>query len=164
MNQDAGFNDALDRPLNLGAQDAEDLQVISSLTQDAVLTVDDLKWSRAERQLVFLLKRFRWEDVELAKQQGRDPERVQSLLVIQNATGLASQAIDRKQADIVLSLMSLEFSGAVDGVGDLILTFSGDGALKVQVDGLDVALRDVTRPYVAPSKQVPNHDARSTHL
>ena len=159
MNQDAGFNDALDRPLNLGAQGAEDLQVISSLTQDAVLTVDDLKWSRAERQLVFLLKRFRWEDVELAKQQGRDPERVQSLLVIQNATGLASQGIDRKQADIVLSLMSLEFSGAVDGVGDLILTFSGDGALKVQVDGLDVALRDVTRPYVAPSKQVPNHDA-----
>jgi hypothetical protein len=159
MNQDAGFNDALDRPLNLGAQDAEDLQVISSLTQDAVLTVDDLKWSRAERQLVFLLKRFRWEDVELAKQQGRDPERVQSLLVIQNATGLASQGIDRKQADIVLSLMSLEFSGAVEGVGDLILTFSGDGALKVQVDGLDVALRDVTRPYVAPSKQVPNHDA-----
>ena len=159
MNQDAGFNDALDRPLNLGAQDAEDLQVISSLTQDAVLTVDDLKWSRAERQLVFLLKRFRWEDVELAKQQGRDPERVQSLLVIQNATGLASQGIDRKQADIVLSLMSLEFSGAVDGVGDLILTFSGDGALKVQVDGLDVALRDVTRPYVAPSKQVPNHNA-----
>jgi hypothetical protein len=159
MNQDAGFNDALDRPLNLGAQDAEDLQVISSLTQDAVLTVDDLKWSHAERQLVFLLKRFRWEDVELAKQQGRDPERVQSLLVIQNATGLASQGIDRKQADIVLSLMSLEFSGAVDGVGDLILTFSGDGALKVQVDGLDVALRDVTRPYVAPSKQVPNHDA-----
>jgi hypothetical protein len=159
MNQDAGFNDALDRPLNLGAQDAEDLQVISSLTQDAVLTVDDLKWSRAERQLVFLLKRFRWEDVELAKQQVRDPERVQSLLVIQNATGLASQGIDRKQADIVLSLMSLEFSGAVDGVGDLILTFSGDGALKVQVDGLDVALRDVTRPYVAPSKQVPNHDA-----
>ncbi|MGB1576210.1 MAG: DUF2948 family protein [Paracoccaceae bacterium] len=159
MTQDAGFNDALDRPLNLGAQDTEDLQVISSLTQDAVLTVDDLKWSRAERQLVFLLKRFRWEDVELAKQQGRDPERVQSLLVIQNATGLASQGIDRKQLDIVLSLMSLEFSGAEDGVGDLILTFSGDGALKVQIDGLDVALRDVTRPYVAPSKQVPNHDA-----
>ena len=158
MTQDAGFNDALDRPMNLGAQDAEDLQVISSLTQDAVLTVDDLKWSRAERQVVFLLKRFRWEDVELAKQQGRDPERVQSLLVIQNATGLASQGIDRKQADVVLSLMSLEFSGAEDGVGDLVLTFSGDGALKVQVDGLDVALRDVTRPYVAPSKQVPNHD------
>ena len=158
MTQDAGFNDALDRPLNLGAQDAEDLQVISSLTQDAVLTVDDLKWSRAERQVVFLLKRFRWEDVELAKQQGRDPERVQSLLVIQNATGLASQGIDRKQADIVLSLMSLEYSGAEDGVGDLILTFSGDGALKAQVDGLDVALRDVTRPYVAPSRQVPNHD------
>ena len=159
MTQDAGFNDALDRPLNLGAQDAEDLQVISSLTQDAVLTVDDLKWNRAERQVVFLLKRFRWEDVELAKQQGRDPERVQSLLVIQNATGLASQGIDRKRVDIVLSLMSLEFSGAEDGVGDLILTFSGDMALKVQIDGLDVALRDVTRPYVAPSKQVPNHDA-----
>ena len=158
MIQDAVFNDALDRPLNLGAQDAEDLQIISSLTQDAILTLDDLNWSRAKRQLVFLLKRFRWEDVELAKLQGRDPERVQSLLVIQNATGLASKGIDRKQADVVLSLMSLEFLGAEDGIGDLILTFSGEGALKVQVDGLVVALRDVTRPYVAPSKQVPNHD------
>ena len=158
MIQDAVFNDALDRPLNLGAQDAEDLQIISSLTQDAILTLDDLNWSRAKRQLVFLLKRFRWEDVELAKLQGRDPERVQSLLVIQNATGLASKGIDRKQADVVLSLMSLEFLGAEDGIGDLILTFSGEGALKVPVDGLVVALRDVTRPYVAPSKQVPNHD------
>ena len=58
MTQDAGFNDALDRPLNLGAQDAEDLQVISSLIQDAVLTVDDIKWNQMERQLVFLLKRL----------------------------------------------------------------------------------------------------------
>jgi hypothetical protein len=158
MIRDAGFNDALDRPLNLGAEDAEDLQVISSLIQDSVLTVDEINWNRTERQLVFLLKRFRWEDAELAKQQGRDPERVKSLLVIQNATGLASQGIDRKQADVILSLMSLEFSGAEDGVGDLILTFSGDGALKVQVDGLDVTLQDVTRPYVAPSKQFPHHD------
>jgi len=158
MTQDAGFNDALDRPLNLGAQDAEDLQVISSLIQDAVLTVDEINWNRMERQAVFLLKRFRWEDVELAKQQGRDPERVKSLLVIQNATGLASHGIDRKQTDAILSLMSLEFSGAEDGVGDMILTFSGDGAMKVQIDGLDITLRDVTRPYVAPSKQVPHHD------
>jgi len=158
MTQDAGFNDALDRPLNLGAQDAEDLQVISSLIQDAVLTVNEINWNRMERQTVFLLKRFRWEDVELAKQQGRDPERVKSLLVIQNATGLASHGIDRKQTDAILSLMSLEFSGAEDGVGDMILTFSGDGAMKVQIDGLDITLRDVTRPYVAPSKQVPHHD------
>jgi len=158
MTQDAGFNDALDRPLNLGAQDAEDLQVISSLIQDAVLTVDEINWNRMERQAVFLLKRFRWEDVELAEKQGRDPERVKSLLVIQNATGLASHGIDRKQTDAILSLMSLEFSGAKDGVGDMILTFSGDGAMKVQIDGLDITLRDVTRPYVAPSKHVPHHD------
>ena len=115
MNQDAGFNDALDRPLNLGAQDAEDLQVISSLTQDAVLTVDDLKWSRAERQVVFLLKRFRWEDVELAKQQGRNPERVQSLLVIQNATGLASQGIDQNRQ--ILSYLSCLLNFRVQRMG-----------------------------------------------
>jgi len=30
--------------------------------------------------------------------------------------------------------------------------------MKVQIDGLDITLRDVTRPYVAPSKQVPHHD------
>lgn len=158
MIQDARFNDTLDRPLNLGAQDSDDLSVVSSLIQDAVLGVGDIKWNRSERQLVVLLKRFRWEDVELAKQQGRDPERVQSLLILHNATQVSSQGIDRSSDDIVLSLLAMEFSGLSDGVGDLILTFSGDGALKVQVDGLDVTLRDVTRPYVAPSKQVPKHD------
>ena len=47
-------------------------------------------------------------------------------------------------------------AGLVNSTGSLYLLLPSDVGL---IDGLDVALRDVTRPYVAPSKQVPNHDA-----
>jgi hypothetical protein len=35
---------------------------------------------------------------------------------------------------------------------------AGDGAIALAVETLDVALRDVTRPYLAPSGKVPAHD------
>jgi hypothetical protein len=39
----------------------------------------------------------------------------------------------------------------------VILTLAGDGAIRLRVEALGVTLKDVTRPYLAPSKSVPNH-------
>ena len=47
---DARFEDGEIGPLNLVARDGEDLQVISALVQDAVLTGADLKWERSKRR------------------------------------------------------------------------------------------------------------------
>ena len=44
------------------------------------------------------------------------------------------------------------------GIGALILTLAGDGAVALDVEALDVRLDDVTRPYRAPSGKVPTHD------
>ena len=37
------------------------------------------------------------------------------------------------------------------------LTLSGDGAIAIEVEALEIMLADVTRPYIAPSKSVPQH-------
>jgi len=37
------------------------------------------------------------------------------------------------------------------------LTLAGDGMIAVEVEALEVLLRDVTRPYVAPSGKLPGH-------
>ena len=75
---DASFEDGRERPLNLGAYEAEDLEVISSLVQDAVFPVTEMSWRVSARRFAILLNRFRWEDRVAAERRGRAYERVQS--------------------------------------------------------------------------------------
>ena len=158
MSQDARFEDGGDRPLNLGALDAEDLQVLSSLVQDAVFPVTEMKWLAAERRFALLLNRFRWEDVPAAERRDRPVERVQALLVVDNVLRVASQGVDRTDGDVILSLLSIAFEPGEDASGEVMLTLAGDGAICLSVEALEVTMKDVTRPYRAPSGHVPAHE------
>ncbi len=153
MTEDARFEDGGDGPVALRALDADDLRVISALVQDAVFPVAEISWDRARRRLALLINRFRWEEAG-----GRGgPERVQSVLVIEDAMLVASQGIDRADSDLVLSILALDWTAAEDGMGRITLVLAGDGAIAVDVEALEVTLRDVTRPYVAPSGKAPRH-------
>ncbi|NSY40766.1 DUF2948 family protein [Leisingera sp. ANG59] len=156
---DASFEDGREAPLNLGALEEEDLKVLSSLLQDAVFPVTEMSWRAAERRFALLVNRFRWEDRDAAERRGRAYERVQSLLVIDNVLGVSSQGVDRKDKDLILSLLSVTFEPGDDGAGHVLLTLAGDGAVRLSVEALEVSLRDVTRPYRAPSGQAPDHGA-----
>lgn len=155
MTDDATFEDGSERPLYLGAMDVEDLQVIASLTQDSVFPITEMTWQATDRRFALLLNRFRWEDHGRAR---HAPERVQSVLVIDNVLRVASQGIDRTDSDTVLSLLALSFEPTGDGAGHLLLTLAGDGAIRLEIEALDVTLKDVTRPYRAASGKVPHHD------
>ena len=155
---DARFEDADEGPLRLIAQEAEDLQVISSLVQDSVLPITEMRYDRKARRFVLLLNRFRWEDKAAAEVSKRDYERVRSLLVVEDVLSVKSYGIDRSDKDMVLSLLSLGFTAGEEGMGVLDLTLAGDGAISIAVEALDIRLEDVSRPYVAPSRQAPNHD------
>jgi hypothetical protein len=155
---DARFQDGGEAPLRLVAQDGEDLKVISTLIQDAVLPVTELKYDAKRRRFAALLNRFRWEDREEAERLGRAYERVRSLLVIEDVRKVQSFGFDRADKDLVLSLLSISFDPGEDGTGRLTLTLAGDGAVALDVEALEVRLDDVTRPYRAPSGRVPSHD------
>lgn len=154
MTEDARFEDGREVPLNLGALDVDDLKVISALCQDAVFPVTEMKWQLRRNRFALLLNRFRWED----RAAGRHaPERVQSVLAFDNVLGVASQGVDRSDRDLVLSLLSVDFDPGDEGAGHVLLTLAGDGAIRLSVEALEVRLKDVTRPYVAPSRSVPDH-------
>lgn len=114
---DASFEDGREAPLNLGAEDAEDLKVISTLVQDAVFPVTEMKWQPSHRRFGLLLNRFRWEDKDAAARRDRPFERVQSVLVFDSVLSVASQGIDRSEKDMVMSLLSVEFEPGEDGAG-----------------------------------------------
>ena len=157
MTQDATFEDGREAPLYLGALDPEDLQVIASLVQDAVFPITEMTWRPAERRFALLVNRFRWEDLDAAQTRNRAVERVQSLIVVDQVLGVASQGIERSDPDMILSLLSINFELGDDGAGDVLMTLAGDGAIRLEVEALEVSLKDGTRPYFAPSKKVPDH-------
>ena len=157
MAEDARFEDAREAPLLLRAMDAEDLQVISALVQDAVLPATEMTWDRSRRRFALLLNRFRWED-DAASAQRRDYERVQSVLVIEDVLSVVTQGVRQGDKDVILSLLSMSFEAGKDGMGRLELTLAGDGAIALEVEALEVTLKDVTRPYAAPSRAQPSHD------
>ena len=148
---DARFEDATPRPLRLQALDADDLQVLSALSQDAVFPVGEMRWDTKARRFAILLNRYRWEDRLPA------PERVQSVLVVGDVRKVSSDGVDRSEKGSVLSLLALSFEPGEDGTAVVLLTLAGDGAIRLDVEALDVVLRDVTRPYAAPSGQAPSH-------
>lgn len=157
MSGDATFEDGGESPLRLRALDTDDLTVISTLVQDAVFPASEMTWDRGKRRFALLINRFRWEDAPKATARKRPVERVQSVLVIEDAMQVQSQGVSR-DTDTVMSLLSLAFEAGEDGTGRLILTLAGDGAIAVDVEALEVVLRDVTRPYAAPSHKVPHHE------
>lgn len=155
---DARFEDGDERPLRLVAQEAGDVPVISALLQDAVLPVGEMRLDRKRRRLVALINRFRWEDRDAAATAGRPFERVRSLLTIEDVLSAQVQGVDLTDKDTVLSILSLEWLAGDDGMGRLVLTLSGDGAVALEVEALDLRLDDVTKPYIAPSRHAPDHD------
>ncbi|WP_374435274.1 DUF2948 family protein [Tabrizicola sp.] len=155
---DARFEEGGEEPLRLIAQDAEDLKVLSSLVQDAVLPVTELKYDAKRRRFAALVNRFRWEDRSEAERVGRAYERVRSVLVVEDVRKVQSFGFDRSGKDLVLSVLSISFEPGEDGTGRLTMILAGDGAIALDVEALEVRLDDVTRPYRAPSGKVPRHD------
>ena len=157
MTEDARFEDGAERPLRLRAEDAEDVTVLAALVQDAVLPASEMRWQKRKRQFSCLLNRFRWEDKAGSARRGGAAERVQSLLVAGDVMQVSHQGLEARDADIVLSLLTLAFEPGEDGTGRLLLTFAGDGAVALDVEAVNLVLQDVTRPYAAPSGKVPSH-------
>ena len=156
---DARFEDGAEQPLRLFAHDTDDLVVISALVQDAIFPSVEMAWHPRQRRFAILLNRFRWEDRDAAAQAGRKFERVRSVLEINDVTHVRSQGFARSAQDLVLSVLSIQFDAQDDGMGEILLTLAGDGLVALQVECLNISLVDVTRPYIAPSGQTPNHPA-----
>ncbi|MBW4963651.1 DUF2948 family protein [Sulfitobacter sp. CW3] len=156
MTQDARFEDGREAPLNLGALEADDLKVISSLVQDAVFPASEMRWHQKGARFALLLNRVRWEDAGKTRHAA---ERVQSVLMFNNVQRVSTQGVTKGDSDTILSLLQIEFNETDAPSGDVILTLAGDGAIRLTVEALEVTLKDVTKPYVAPSHKLPEHPA-----
>ena len=101
-----------------------------------------MQWDNRRRRFGLLLNRFRWEDKGAAERRGREFERVQSVLAIEDVQSVASQGLRRGDAETIYSLLTLEFEPADEGAGTLLLTLAGDGAIRIAVEALEITLKE----------------------
>ncbi|MEM8790852.1 MAG: DUF2948 family protein [Pseudomonadota bacterium] len=156
---DARFEDAplSDQPLKLMAESEEDLQIIATLSQDAVCKTKNIHWMPRARRLVLLLHRFRWEDAQAATTQRRPYERVQSALTIHDAARLQVRGINQSAPEGVNAVLTIAFEPAEDGAGRVHVTCAEGSEIVVEVECLNVTLSDLTQPWEAASSNAPKH-------
>lgn len=161
MAEDARFEDVTisDRPLRLKAEGDEDLRVISALMQDAVGKTADIVWMAKRRRLVFVLNRFRWEDLKSAERQHRAYERVQTAFSVHDVTKVRARGLDPNDKDMVFSVLALAFDRKEDGSGTVRIMLAGDGEIAAEVECLDATLADLTQPWRAMARKAPEHRA-----
>ena len=156
MSQDASFLEGTDRALYLGAYTPEDVEVISSILQDGIFCINDLAWLKNKRQVAVLINRFRWENKSEYTDKNSTPERVKSLLIIDNVLNISSQAIDRSKGSEPLNLLCLDLKQSKKNIF-LTLLLSNFGAIRFELDAIELSIKDVTRPYKAYSENIPFH-------
>jgi len=157
--KDARFEDAplSDRPLRLRAEGADDLEVISSLMQDAVGKTGDIAWMPNKRRLVILVNRFRWEDSANAERAHRPFERVRSAVSVESVLNVRACGISPAGRNQVFELLTIVFEPAEGCAGTLTLTLAGKAEIAVEVECLELTLADLTRPWEAKANKAPGH-------
>ncbi|MEM9572227.1 MAG: DUF2948 family protein [Pseudomonadota bacterium] len=144
------------RALRLIAEDAADLEVISSAVQDAVLKAENLKYDRKRRRFTLELNRFQWEDSKTKK----GPQtRVRALLAFDGVLGVKTRAVTKADPDLVFSVLTLSFAPADEPPGGKIsILFAGDGELVLDVETIDATLLDSA--YEWTTRHRPDHDKK----
>ena len=122
------------------ALDGEDLAVVSTHVQDAVVKVSDVIWRPQEKRLVIGLNRFDWEAAATADPQYR---RRRAALRFERVLACKCRAVDPKIKNEVLNLLAIEFIAKDPPAGTILLTFSGGGTLRLEVECLECELADL---------------------
>lgn len=142
--------------LKLIALDAEDLSIISTHLQDAVLKVADLTFLAREKRFAAVVNRFDWVDAlnsEAAK--AKNYARRRAALRFERVLGAQVHGIDLKNKGAVVSLLAIGFEPGEAPEGNVTLRFADGGAIRLHVECIEAELRDLGPVWEAKSK--PQH-------
>lgn len=140
--------------LRLIGQDEGDLPPVSAALQDAIARMGDLKFDAKARAFTAVFSRYRWEAGEKGK-----GERIRSGLQIGSVLSVKAQRLKRGAPDAFVSLLSVTFepdtSTPETPSGAILLTFAGGGAMRLEVECVDLVLADLSDPWKAAAR--PDH-------
>ena len=140
-------------PLALMAADNEDLEVVAAVLQDSVAKIGDMAYLPKERRFAFVANRFIWEDG--VKRRFGPFMRVRSGVHFDDVTAVRSKSVRLDAKDAVIDILSIDYDGTEDG-GTVTLQLAGGGAIALEVEAVNVTVRDISEPWKTNSK--PDHE------
>src|SRR3972149_100920 len=123
--------------LKLAALDAEDLSVLSAHLQDAVAKVVDMAFLQKEKRFAMLVNRFDWA----ASERG-NPMRRRAGVQLERVLGAQTRGFSLADRNTILNLLAVEFEETDKPSGTGTLFFSGDAAIRLQVECLEAEISD----------------------
>jgi Protein of unknown function (DUF2948) len=139
-------------PVKFIALDKDDLDVVSTHLQDALVKVADILWRPQEKRVVVALDRFDWPSAECcAKPELR---RCRSALRFERVNCCKCRHVNPAGKDAVLNLLAVEFAETDSPGGVVTLTFSGGGVLRLEVECLEAELADLGPSWPAAARPI----------
>jgi hypothetical protein len=124
--------------LKLIALDKDDIPIVSAHLQDAVIKVADVVWRPAENRLVLGLNRFDWESANDGTFRRR-----RAALRFDRVRSVKCRGVGCEDKEAILNLLAVEFMETDTPSGVVTLFFSGGPALRIDVECLEVELKDL---------------------
>lgn len=144
------------RLLRLRAEDGDDMPVVSAALQDAVVRVCDIAWTRRRRRVTIHLQRYLHE---------RDcidcGDRVLSVLAVEGVLSVQSRRVRHDAPEAWAQVLALRFEPDAEPPGGALhLELAGGGAVRIDVECIDLVLLDVSEPWKARAR--PTHPIEET--
>ena len=140
--------------LKLLATSEKDLRVIAAHLQDSIVLSKDIANLKKNRIFLIQLNRFMWEDVE--KGVFRKNKRISTILKFDNVISVVSKNIEVNDEKNFLDFLTIESTQLPDKSYKIKLIFSGNAAINISVEVIDVTLDDQGSPW--ESKTKPKHN------
>jgi hypothetical protein len=102
-----------------------------------------------------LANRFDWEDAAKTKGRKQPFKRRRCGLRFERVLAAKVSGLDLSRKDTVLSLLSVAFEPASEPQGFITLRFSGGGAIRLEVECIEVELKDLGAAWMTRHK--PEH-------
>ena len=138
--------------LRLVALDEEDLAVISTHLQDAVVKVGDLAFVPKERRFALCARRFDWECGL-----GEKPRRRLTGLHFERVMGVRCRGVERDKPDTLLNLLGVTFDQTDAPSGTATLLFENGSAIQLDLECVEAQMKDLGPVW--PCSKRPTHDA-----
>jgi len=140
--------------LKLVALDKDDIEIVSAHVQDALVKIADIWWQPHEHRFVMALNRFDWMNAADAKgakspDVAADYRRCRTALRFERVNACKCRALDQSDKNAMLNLLAVEFAERDSPAGTVTLTFSGGGAIRLEVECLEAELVDLGEVFAA---------------
>lgn len=139
------------KPLKLKANDAKDIDIISTFLQDAIVPVQGLRFHKEGAQFLMFANRFRWE---LTTETKHHQERTHTGISFSHITNAIYKGFDlQTHHNDAMNLLTIRLQKSGKKIQ---LIFSDNGEIILTAKKVAIHLQDMSEPWPAMGG-IPNH-------